>query len=81
MILKLFFYSSFSVFFYASCIFEFTAQIFVKQSASSSGFPATVTMLLLFVLALKILVVLILMFSHVCAETKFSISVLSCLSS
>ena len=54
---------------------------YVKQSVSSSGFPPTVTTFLLFVLAFIILVLFILMLMLVCADTRFSRSVLSCICS
>ena len=52
---------------------------YVKQSVSSSGFPPTVTRFLLFALAFIILVLFILMLSSVCADTRFSRSVFSCI--
>ena len=52
---------------------------YVKQSVSSSGFPPTVTTFLLFVLAFIILVLFILMLSPVCADTRFSRFVFSCI--
>ena len=54
---------------------------YVKQSVSSSGFPPTVTTFLLFLLAFIILVLFILMLSPVCADTRFSRSVFSCICS
>ena len=54
---------------------------YVKQSVSSSGFPPTVTTFLLFVLAFIILVLFILMLRPVCADTKFSGFVFSCICS
>ena len=53
---------------------------YLKQTASS-GFPPTVTTFLLFVLAFIILVLFILMLSPVCADTRFSRSVFSCICS
>ena len=52
---------------------------YVKQSVSSSGLPPTVTTFLLFVLAFITLVLLILMLSPVCPDTRFSRSILSCI--
>ena len=54
---------------------------YVKQSVYSSGLPPTVTTFLLFVLAFIILVLFILMLMLVCADTKFSRSVFSCICS
>ena len=56
---------------------------YVKQSVSASGFPPTVTTLLIFVLAfiLLSLSLFILMLSPVCADTVFSRSVFSCICS
>ena len=54
---------------------------YVKHYVSSSGFPPTVTTFLLFVLAFIISVLFILMLSPVCADTRFSRYVVSCICS